>query len=242
MVYFLAQDIASLVFQSVSICCFLIVIIHVVYTRIFNPKMSLRARDCLSLISSASTTFLFIFYIALGTTVYTSPETKNTQVCFLSASVLMFLVYFFLIFMFCIKTSIAYFTYINFVHLFPAPSFRKLYITMISSFVISITYVAFAAGFNSNSSFGITQLYVKKICWFTQRVIHYFVTIPICACLLLNIIMLIFVVKTTNRTHKKFYYNTPNASTDDTICTSFNRIMCHSRYWLAFRAFFNICG
>jgi hypothetical protein len=56
-------------------------------------------------------------------------------------------------------------------------------------------------------------LYVKKICWFTQRVIHYFVTIPICTCLLLNIIMLIFVVKrliehvrnstTTHRTHQR---------------------------------------
>jgi hypothetical protein len=190
-----AQDIASLVFQSVSILCFLIIMAHALYHRFAKPHTGLRPRDSLPLISNAAAMLLFIFYIALGLTVYTSPITQTTDVCFLSASVLMFFVYFFLILMFCIKTSIAYFNYLNFVHLFPAPSFRQLHITLTASFIISIAYVAFAAGFNSNSSYVITQLYAKKICWFTRSVIHYFVTIPICICLFLNIVMLIFVAK-----------------------------------------------
>ncbi|CAF3607032.1 unnamed protein product [Rotaria socialis] len=190
-----AQDIASLVFQSISIICFLAVIIHVIYTRITNPVMSLQAKDLLPLVSTAVTMILFIFYIALTLTVFMSPESKDSQICFLNASILMFFVYFLLILMFCIKTSVAYFNYINFVHLFPPASFKQLYTFLITSFFISITYVAFAAGFNSNSSLGITQLYAMKICWFTRRVIHYFVTIPICLCLILNIYMLLLVGK-----------------------------------------------
>jgi hypothetical protein len=191
--YLNAQDIASLVFQSISIVCFLLIIIHAIVIRLRNPLMSLRAYDLLPLISCASTTVLFIFYIALGMTAYTKTSSKDQKQCFLSSSVLMFFVYFFLIFMFCVKTSVGYFNYIRFVHLFPQPSHRKLFIMLIISFFISITWVAFAAGFNSNSSFQITQLIPYKLCWFTRDVIYYFLTIPVCLFILINIILFILV-------------------------------------------------
>jgi hypothetical protein len=157
--------------------------------------MHLQANDLLPLISCASTTILFIFYIALGMTVYTQTSSSNQTQCFLSSSVLMFLVYFFLIFMFCAKTSVGYFNYLRFVYLFPQPSFRRLIILLIISFFLSIGWVSFAAGFNSNSSFNITQLYPYRLCWFTRDVLYYFLTIPVCIFLLLNLIIIIFVAK-----------------------------------------------
>ena len=62
-------------------------------------------------------------------------------------------------------------------------------------FLFSIAWTSFAAGFNSNSSFNITQLYPYKLCWFTRDVIYYFMTIPVCIFLLLNFITIIFVAK-----------------------------------------------
>ncbi|CAF3187856.1 unnamed protein product [Rotaria sp. Silwood2] len=57
----------------------------------------------------------------------------------------------------------------------------------------SITWVAFTAGFNSNPSFQITQLYPYEFCWFTHHVIYYFLTTPVCLFLLINIIIFILV-------------------------------------------------
>ena len=188
-----AQDIASLVFQSISIICFIIVISHVLFIRLRDPLMRLQAYDLLPLISAASTTILFIFYIALGTTVYTRTTSEEETECFLSSSVLMFFVYFFVIFMFCTKTSVGYFNYLRFVLLFPQPRARKLVRMLIISFFISITWVSFAAGFNSNPSYNITQLYPYKLCWFTRDVIHYFFTIPIGIFLLINIVLFLCV-------------------------------------------------
>jgi hypothetical protein len=159
--------------------------------------ISFEARDLLPLISSASTMIVFIFYIALTMTIYTRipfPSSTPTP-CFKSASVLMFFVYFFLIFMFCAKTSVGYFNYLRFVYLFPQPSYRKLFILLIISFLFSIAWTAFAAGFNSNTSFNITQLHGNKLCWFTRDVIYYFMTIPISIFLLLNFIIIILVAK-----------------------------------------------
>jgi len=188
-----AQDIASLVFQSISIICFIIVISHVLFIRLRDPLMRLQAYDLLPLISSASTTILFIFYIALGMTVYTKTTSEEQTECFLSSSVLMFFVYFFVIFMFCTKTSVGYFNYLRFVLLFPQPRARKLVRMLIISFFISTTWVSFAAGFNSNPSYNITQLYPYKLCWFTRDVIHYFFTIPIGIFLLINIVLFLCV-------------------------------------------------
>ncbi|CAF3428924.1 unnamed protein product [Rotaria socialis] len=190
-----AADIASLVFQSVSIVCFLIVIIHSIAVRAMNPSLKFQAINLLPLISAASTTILFIFYIALGMTVYTQTPSENETKCFLNSSVLMFFVYFLLIFMFCTKTSIGYFNYLRFVHLFHEPKLRLLYSLLIISFLVSITWVSFAAGFNANASFSITQLYPYQLCWFTHDVIYYFMTIPVCLFLLLNIFTIIFVSK-----------------------------------------------
>ena len=189
-----AQDIASLVFQSLSIACFLAIIVHILVVRLFNPLHMIMARDVLSLISFAATTLLFVFYIALGMTVYTRQPQSGTR-CFPSASVLMFFVYFFLIFMFCVKTSVGYFNYLRFVLLFPEPSFRGLGVMLIISFFISITWVSFAAGFNSNLSLNITQIYRGKICWFTRDVIHYFMTIPVVIFLVLNLCTILLVTK-----------------------------------------------
>ena len=188
-----AQDIASLVFQSISIICFIIVISHALFSRFQDPFMRLQAYDLLPLISSASTTILFIFFIALGMTVYTRTTSEEETECFLSSSVLMFFVYFFVIFMFCTKTSVGYFNYLRFVLLFPQPRARKLVRMLIISFFISITWVSFAAGFNSNPSYNITQLYPYKLCWFTRDVIHYFFTIPIGIFLLINIVLFLCV-------------------------------------------------
>ena len=190
-----AQDIASLVVQSLSILCFLAIIVHIVVTRCINPMMSVKAYDLLPLISTASTSVLFVFYIALGMTVYTRKLDLTVTRCFTSASVLMFFVYFFLIFMFCIKTSVGYFNYLRFVLLFPEPSFRKLGLMLLISFFISITWVSFAAGFNSDPSFNITQLYQGKLCWFTRDVVYYFVTIPVGIFLVLNLLTIILVTK-----------------------------------------------
>ena len=188
-----AQDIASLVFESLSIVCFLCVILHAIIIRLRDPLIGLQTYDLLPLISTASTTILFIFHIALAMTVYTNTISQQQTHCFQSASVLMFFVYFFLIFMFCGKTSVGYFNYLRFVRLFPQPSFRKLFIMLIISFFISITFVAFAIGFNSNASFAITQLYPYKLCWFTRQVIYYFLTIPVCLFLLINIVLFVAV-------------------------------------------------
>lgn len=208
-----AQDIASLVFQSVSIVCFLIIISYTVYSQAISQKMDFKAKTLLPLASNAVTMILFAFYIALTLTVFTSTNSKNSDTCSLTASILMFFVYFFLIFMFCIKTSMAYFGYNQFVLLFPPPSFWQLYKLMMLSFSIAITYVAFAAGFNSDPSYKITQVYVMKICWFTRNVIHYFVTIPICVCLFLNIFMLLCVIR---RMIQHLRYSTsPHGSYDD---------------------------
>jgi hypothetical protein len=194
-----AQDIASIVFLSISILCFIAIIIHSLITRLLYPMIYLEACELLPLISSASTTILFIFYIALTMTVYSriSFSSSFPTPCFLSSSVLMFFVYFFLIFMFCIKTSVGYFNYLRFInhHLFPEPSYRKLFILLIISFFISITWTSFAAGFNSNSSFNITQLHGYQLCWFTPNVIYYFVTIPVSIYLLLSFVTIILVAK-----------------------------------------------
>jgi hypothetical protein len=64
---------------------------------------------------------------------------------------------------------------------------------LLISFLISITWVAFAAGFNSNPSFQITQLYPYELCWFTRDVIYYFLTIPACVFISINIITFILV-------------------------------------------------
>jgi hypothetical protein len=192
--YLTSQDIASLVFLSISILCFIAVIIHSLCIRLCNPFMSLQPRDLLPLISSASTTMLFVFYIALSMTVYTRTSSSERK-CFLSSSVLMFFVYFFLIFMFCVKTSVGYFNYVRFVHLFPEPSYRKLFLLLIISFFISIACTSLAVGFNSNTSFYIIQLHGNKLCWFTRDVIYYFMTIPVSIFLLLNFFTFIFVAK-----------------------------------------------
>ena len=186
-----AQDIASLVFQSISIICFIIVISHALFIRFRDPLMRLQAYDLLPLISAASTTILFIFYIALGMTVYTRTTSEEETECFLSSSVLMFFVYFFVIFMFCTKTSVGYFNYLRFVLLFPQPRARKLIGMLIISFFISITWVSFAAGFNSNPSYNITQLYPYKLCWFSRPALYYFLTIPVGIFILVNIILFI---------------------------------------------------
>ncbi|CAF3732101.1 unnamed protein product [Rotaria sp. Silwood1] len=193
--YLNAQDIASLVFQSISICCFLAIIIHAIVIRIRDSKMSLRTYDLPPLISCGTTMILFVFYIALAMTVYTKETYGDENQCFLSSSVLMFFVYFFLIFMLCTKTSVAYFDYLRFVYLFPPPPYQQLLIMLVASFFVSITWVAFAAGFNSNSSFHITQLYPYKLCWFTRPAIYYFLTIPVGLFLIINIFIFIRVAQ-----------------------------------------------
>lgn len=162
--------------------------------------MTIQANDFLSLLSCATTMVLFIFYIALTLTVFLSRTAQSTTMCSLTASVLMFFVYFLVILMFCVKTSVAYFNYIRFVQLFPQPSYRRLHFSLLISLLVAIAWVSFAAGFNSNSQFAITEVNANKICWFTQCVIHYFMTIPIGICLLVNLVIVVLVAR------RLFYY------------------------------------
>ncbi|CAF2084510.1 unnamed protein product [Rotaria magnacalcarata] len=189
--YLNSQDIASLVFQSISICCFIAIIIHAIVIRFRDPTMSLQTNDLPPLMSCAVTMILFIFFIALAMTTYSTKVYDDETSCFLSSSVLMFFVYFFIIFMFCIKTSVAYFNFLRFVCLFPPPSYRRLFVILLISFFISLIWVSVAVGLNSYSSYNITQLYPYKLCWFTRGVIYYFLIIPAGVFLLINTIVFI---------------------------------------------------
>ncbi|CAF1015156.1 unnamed protein product [Adineta ricciae] len=189
-----AQDIASLVAQFISITCFIIVIVHGLATQLTSRLGSVQARLLLPLISTAATTLLFIFYIALALTVYkNTPSSTSTNRCFMSSSVLMFITYFLLIFMFCVKSSVGYFNYLRFVHLFPEPSHGRLYFLLFLSLVVSALCTSLAVGLNSNAALNITELYRFKLCWFSRSVNYYFLTIPACLFVLVNVVMLIIV-------------------------------------------------
>ena len=95
--------------------------------------------------------------------------------------------------MFCLKTSVGYFNYLRFVALFPEPSVRRFMLMILLSFSVAIICVSLAAGFDSNASFDITTINAGKICWFTRDVIYYFMTIPACIFLFLNLLLVILV-------------------------------------------------
>ena len=215
------KDIASLVFQSVSIACFLGIILHFIIMKIVHPTRSLEARDLLPLISFAVTMILFVFYIALGLTVYTQRLNECVTQCFLTAKVLMFFVYFFLILMLCTKTSIGYFNYLRFVILFPEPSKRRLFVLLIISFLISITWVSFAAGFDSDPSFTITKIYYGKLCWFTGNNLYYFVTIPVVIFLVVNFFMIFAVAIRVIEHVSKRHVTASILRTNETFVSSF---------------------
>ncbi|CAF0785964.1 unnamed protein product [Adineta ricciae] len=168
-----AQDIASLVVQFISITCFIIVIVHGLVTQLSNRLGSVQARLLLPLISAATTTLLFIFYIALALTVYKhTPSSTTTNRCF---------------------SSVGYFNYLRFVHLFPEPSHGRLYFLLLLSFVVSAVCTSLAVGLNSNTALNITELYRFRLCWFSRSVNYYFLTIPACLFVLVNVVMLIVV-------------------------------------------------
>ncbi len=201
-----AQDKASIAFQVISILCFLGIIIHAITVRIMRPQDFTQIRHLLPIISCGVTMILFIFYIALGLTVYTrrsqSPinnQTSNSSSSYIPCSStehgLMFVVYFFIIFMFCSKTSIGIDNYRRYVHVFNVPSYKMLSIAMGISVLVSGIWLAFAAGFDSNPSNEITEIYQDKLCWFNHTVNNYFLTIPVCLFLAINLALFIPVVK-----------------------------------------------
>ena len=228
-----AVDIASLVFQSLSIACFLGVVIHGIVMRVTQPANFTSPRNLFPLLSCAVTMVLFIFYIALSMTVYTryhnpptngtgrgrilasraNPETttrssSSDDLCLPHENSLAFFTYFLIILMFCIKTGSGYLNYEHFVRLFPPPRSRQL-ITMFSiSFLISAFLVSLAAGLQSNPSNKITNIVEGKICWFTPGVIHYFLTIPTSLFLAANIFMFVLVARRMIR----YARNAPNPS------------------------------
>ena len=106
-----------------------------------------------------------------------------------------YFVYFSLILMFCVKTSVGYFNYLRFVRLFPEPSFRRLTKFLVVSVFIALSCSSFLIGFDQNPSITITQVHSGKICWFTRDVLHYFLTIPLGLFLLANAFMIIRVGK-----------------------------------------------
>ena len=189
--YLDTHDIVSLSTQAFAILCFLIVLIHASITRFRSASIRVSIYQLLPLLSTASSSVLFVFYIALTVTVFTRKFDPAETRCFAGASVLIFSVYFFLIFMFCVKTSISYFTYLRCVSPSSKPPVGKLAAMLIISLFISIAGVSSAAILDFTSSFDITQMYQGKICWFTRHVIPYFLGIPVCLFLLVVIILII---------------------------------------------------
>lgn len=194
---FEAIDIASLVCQSLSILCFIIVITHSIVTRTINRVTKLESVHLLPLISNGITALVFIFYIALSLTVYTRTRSMKIHTCFTSATVLMFFVYFLIIFMFGTKTSIGYFNFILFVRLFPPPLIKNLVRLVILSFTIAIISTVIGIIFNAQLSSGILAVHANQICWFRRNVIHYFMTIPTGIFLLINLCLFILVTRRT---------------------------------------------
>ncbi|CAF4931377.1 unnamed protein product, partial [Rotaria sp. Silwood1] len=72
------QDKASIAFQIISIICFIGVIIHGLVMKFTKPHMFIQLRLLVPLISCVVTMILFIFYIALGLTVYSRFSQSNT--------------------------------------------------------------------------------------------------------------------------------------------------------------------
>ena len=198
-----ASDKASIAFQTVSIVCFLAIIIHGIISRIHQPQHFTHPKYFFPLFACFITMILFVFYIAASMTVYSRfaslPDTAERRLdsaeCLPNENNLMFTVYFFLILMFCIKTGIAYLDYEHFVRLFPPPSIRKILIMCSIAVSLALVLVSVAAGIHSRSAHTITALVAGKLCWFTIHVIHYFLTIPICLFLSINIIVIVLVSK-----------------------------------------------
>ena len=227
-----AQDIASIVFQVVSIICFLAIIIHGIVVHFKLPQKFVLTRLLLTLIACGITMILFVFYIALVSTVYSrhkqsdvsngassekektnfnedisqnkldsradqSSNDSNHESCQPEELGLMFIVYFVLLFMFGVKTSYVYYYYRYYVQLFPLPTPRTLGVNISISFLIAIIFMACAAGVNSKGSYRICEIHGGKICWFSTKSIHYFLTMPICIFLAISIFWIILIAKGT---------------------------------------------
>lgn len=72
-----AQDKASIAFQVISIACFIGVIGHGVVMQLMNPSAVIRPVLYVPLIACGVTMLLFIFYLALGFTVYGRMSQSN---------------------------------------------------------------------------------------------------------------------------------------------------------------------
>ncbi|UJR22856.1 hypothetical protein I4U23_025885 [Adineta vaga] len=188
-------DIASLVFQSISIISLIVVLIHIVIIQNSFQAMPFTILDFLPLISFTATIILFSLHITLNIITYKQIYSEDQTECILHSRILMFFVYFFMIFMFCMKLCLAYLNYLDFVRLFPQLSPRRCCLMIAISFIIPTICVILAVGLNFHSSFKITQLYSFKYCWFSHETMHYFFTIPICLFISINIIVIILIVK-----------------------------------------------
>lgn len=185
-----AKDFVSLTVLSISCLAFSLVIIHSLMVRLSSPSKSIAARELLPLISTGSTTLLFILFIALSIRVYTRTSPSDRTQATLEINTLMFALYFSLIFMFATKTSVGYFNYLRFVRLFSEPSYQNLFVILFFSLLISIICTSLAIGFHTHSSNKIAQFYGNKFYWFTPKVLYYFLTIPVSLFLLVNLILI----------------------------------------------------
>ena len=189
------QSIASLVFLSISILSFLVVLIHSIIDRITNSISSLPASDLLPLLSVGNTMLVFVIFIISTPVANRQKPSSDATICSLGSYILGFLLYFFLLLMFCTKTSVGYFNYVRFVQLFPEPSLRTMTLMLFWSFVISLLAVCSAIGVHLHSSVKVFVLQQEKFCWFNQKVLHYFLTIPVTVFLIINMILLILVIR-----------------------------------------------
>lgn len=136
-------------------------------------------------------------YLENGLTDRDQPSNSNPPPnipCTPSEEKLMFAVYFFILLMFCTKTSIGYDNYRRYVQLCPPPSYRLLLGMLFVFFAFSIIWLGAALGTNSKSGSSITQANNQKLCWFTTNYFHIFLTTPICILLAANALLCTLVV------------------------------------------------
>ena len=203
-----ATDYASMVFQSISIACFIALLIHATITRIHSPQKFTAPRNFLPLISNGVTMITFIMYIAAGMTVYsrynamngktpnnTSSQgrsvetellqsravnsTSTDELCLRHESNLALTFYFFLILMFTAKANAAYLNFEHYVLYFPPPGPLQLAISFSICITVTLIFVIVASALHANPTNKVMAVVQYKLCWFTQEKVHYFLTLPV---------------------------------------------------------------
>ena len=137
-----------------------------IITRFRSRIVSFTVHDLLPFTSFTAIILLFSFPTALNTVTSKQSLSINQTNCTLNSIFLMTLVYFFLIFMFCSKLTLAYLNYLCFIRLFPQPTSQRWFFVMLILLIVSIISVALVLLLHLRSTFQIVKPYACKYCWF----------------------------------------------------------------------------